>query len=139
MAPRLGKEKLTMRQRKLIKGIVAGHTVQKSALDAGYGNTPGSARVSAHRDLQNPNVQKGISDSLEQIGADIDSITKVIRDGQLANKKDKADHPTRLKAAELNGKFRGLLNAHQDAAHGPVVSIGFMVLKAEKERGIIHP
>lgn len=68
------KQKLTVKQSKLIKGIANGKTKQQAALDAGYGTTPESASAIASEILKNPKVQEFLVDELARQGNDPEGI-----------------------------------------------------------------
>lgn len=105
------KPKLTVKQAKLVKGIVEGKSQQQAAVEAGYGNTPESAAVIATETLKNVNVQEALQVALAEQGITLEKIVKPIADGLEAYKtgfnKDGEymdfgpDHSTRLKASSM--------------------------------------
>ena len=145
MGKRIGKDKLTPRQLKLIRGVVAGKTIKVAALDAGYGGSDESARVRASIDLHKDSVSLALHRALDRAGATLDKTAKVVADAMDAgrNAVDKfgeivdlgPDHKTRLAAAELGGRFRHLL-APKVEDSGTAMAIGFFLLKGRQERGL---
>ena len=136
---------------KLIRGLIAGKTAQQSALEAGYGKgvNKQAAGVQACKELKKPEVQAMLLKALDKAGATIEKSAKVLADAHDANEvkvfnsdtgieysKPLVDHVTRLKAAELNGRFRGLLSNKNDERDSPLVSIGFFMMKGAAERGL---
>lgn len=105
------KPKLTVKQAKLVKGIVEGKSQQQAAVEAGYGTTPESAAVIATETLKNVNVQEALQVALADQGITLEAIVKPIADGLTAIKsgfgKDGdyyeigPDHGTRLKASGM--------------------------------------
>lgn len=58
------KPKLTVKQAKLVKGVVQGKTKRQSAKDAGYSGSPETLSVTASEVLKNPNVQEYLVEQL---------------------------------------------------------------------------
>jgi len=149
MAPRLGKDGITAKQRKLVNGVVMGKTARQAALDAGFKGTDGSVSAMASRELKNVKVAAAIEAALDRAGASLDESARVIAeahraktvksfktvDDRIIYAEPTVDHNARMKAAELNGKFRGLLKSNEDMG-GQVMGIGFFILKGLKERGL---
>lgn len=156
MAPRLGKDGITPKRSRLIKGIADSvkkgdnKSVQSIALEAGFGNGSNlnSAGVAASRALSDPKVISALDAALDRAGASLDksaqviaaahkaSVVKVFKgeDDQIIYATPLVDHNTRMKAAELNMKARGLLNTQTEG--GQVVGVGFFIMRGLKERGI---
>ena len=150
MAARLGKDKLTHTQRKIVAGVLAG----KSNREIGNKLYPhlkqASRDPSVSLQLHKPQVVKAINDALDKTGATVSKMARRLAEAHDATdvkvfngpngieySKPLVDHQTRLKAVELNGRFRKLLsNKHDD--EGPLVQVGFFVLKGEAERGIVR-
>lgn len=151
MAPRLGKDGITVKQRKLVKGLAEGKTMTQAALDAGLGGTPNSARNAGSRALQNGAVAGALEAALDRAGASLDKSAQVIAAAHKAttvkvfNDPENGityatplvDHNTRMKAAELNLKARGVLHSNDDAS-GQVLGVGVFILKGLRDRGIIE-
>lgn len=61
------KKKLTVKEAKLVKARAEGKSITEAGLEAGYGNTPEAARVSAHRVLQKATVQQALEKAMEKL------------------------------------------------------------------------
>lgn len=139
--------RLTAKQRGLIKGIAAGKTNRQAALDAGYGGgvNPESASAQASQALNKPNVMSALEAALDRAGATLEKSAEVIAKAHAAEKtvvtklgdvvEIGPDHATRLRAAELNGKFRKLLTSGPEEG-GQIMGVGFFILKGKTERGL---
>lgn len=148
MPPRLGKDGITVKQRKLIIGVASGKTGRQAAKDAGYTGSPETLSVTASQELKNPNVVRAMDAALDKAGASLDKSAQVIAAAHKAttvkvfNDPERGityatplvDHNTRMKAAELNMKARGLMQSNEGS--GQVMGIGFFVLKGMKDRGL---
>lgn len=104
--------KLTVKQRRLIQGVVQGKTQTQAAIDAGYSKR--SAAVIASKTLRKVNVYEYYVIALSVNGITMSDIVKPIADGLNAEKQLKyghktADHHTRLKAATIALRTLGLL------------------------------
>lgn len=142
------RKRLTVKQLKLVSGIANGKTATQAALDAGYGRgvNAASAGVQASRELKNPNVLNALEQALDKAGATLEESARVIADALHAEnfmavgKQLRAipDHMTRLKAAELALKARGLLGSKSAGESGQVIPIGWFLLKCARERGFEH-
>src|SRR3990167_10301909 len=122
MAPRLGKDKLTVRQRRLAKLLAEGKTVADAAVAAGYPGARETARVRASQDLRNGYVVAAIDKALDAAGCSINKTARVVaeahdaketrffqREGEVVDSRDVIDHGTRLKGAELASRLRKLI------------------------------
>lgn len=126
VAPRLGKDGLTVKQRKTVKGVIEGKTVTQAALDAGYGNTPEAASVSGSRALNKARATMG--EALDKKGIGLDAMADEIKRGLAEAKMGK--HDSYLKLAM---QAHGVLDA---AEGGQVIGVGFFIMRGMKERGI---
>lgn len=61
------KAKLNLKQRKLVRGIVAGKTKRKAAHDAGIGKTPESSSAGATKELKKANVQDALAVAMDKV------------------------------------------------------------------------
>lgn len=150
MAAKLGKDKLSLTQRKIITGVLAGKKNQDIASEVYPHQAKSTSGPLVSRELRNPNVAKALNAALDKAGATIPKMARRLAEAHDATdvkvfngpngieySKPLVDHQTRLKAVELNGRFRKLLsNKHDD--EGPLVQVGFFVLKGEAERGIVR-
>lgn len=148
-APRLGKDKLTLRERGLIKALASGKGMTEAALEAGYPGSPNTARVEAHRAMKRPNVVEALERALDDAGATIDTHARVVAEAQKAERvtyisrpdgvmeKRDPDHDVRLKAANTAAKWRG--SQDQEDGGKTVLGIGFFILKGLQERGLPVP
>jgi hypothetical protein len=112
-------QKLTVKEIKLVDGIVRGKTKRQAAIDAGYtGKTIETIGVTASQVLRKPNVQELLAQAFERHGITIDAATKPIADGLKAEKEqfDKdgetvgtsPDHSIRLKASGMAFNLMGI-------------------------------
>lgn len=143
------KRQLTIKQRHLIKGLAKGKTMTRAAVEAGYGRTPEAARVSAAKMLRKPTVSAALEAALDKAGATLEKSAQVIAEAHAAQDlkaaqvvgKKVPDHPTRLKAAELNFKARRLVGAAGEEGAGTGAAINLVavlqiVKQSAKERGL---
>ena len=64
------KKKLTIKEKKLVKGVVEGKTQAEAYADAGYAlSTDNANAVNAHKAIQRPHIQQAIEDALIKQGA----------------------------------------------------------------------
>ena len=68
------KPKLTVKEAKLVKGIVAGKTKQKAGIDAGYSGKPETVSVTVSDVLKKTKVQDALQAALEKAGITPDII-----------------------------------------------------------------
>lgn len=113
----MGKQ-LTIKEAKLVKGIVAGKTKRQAAIDAGY--SPNTASEIAYETLNKPQLQALLHKELEKQGITLETVVKPVADGLKAEKVsivgngDSAmaeitpDHNVRLKSSQIASKWMGL-------------------------------
>lgn len=117
-------DELTVREQRLVKGVVQGKSKRQAAIDAGY--SPKSANAIAHEALRKPTVQAAFQRALKKAGITEDKLAQVMREGLDAQKVisavvvgadanektqdfiDVPDHPTRHKFLETAIKVKGL-------------------------------
>ena len=130
MATKRRKQRVTVQQRKLIKGLIDGQTLTQAALDAKYGNgtNPRSAVAAACATLKLINVQKEFNDALEANGISMDSLAKEAKAG-LENK-DYGKHDSYLK---LMLQAKGVLKDQKSDTQQDTDRI-FVGLMAESKR-----
>ena len=122
---------LTVKQKKLVKGIAEGKTKRQAAIDAGYSpDNPEAASVSASQQLKKPNVREAFLEAMDKAGITNDTVSQVLKDGLVANRVisaipgteanggtvdfvDVPDHPTRLKAVKIAVDILGVEAAKQ--------------------------
>lgn len=104
-------KQLTVKEAKLVKGVVQGKPKYKAAVEAGY--SPKSARSIATETLKKPNIQEALQAEMMKQGITLEKIIKPIKDGLEAEKVhivgngDQAmaeitpDHATRLKSSQM--------------------------------------
>jgi len=136
--------RVTVRQHKIAKAMVMYPHESQRAIGARIGVRQKDVAVEIAKPHVKADMAKMMDRALDRAGATIDRSAKVIAEAHDAFKgsstNDPAavpipDHKTRLRAAELNGKFRGLLKSNEDMG-GQVMGIGFFILKGLKERGL---
>jgi len=69
---------LTIKQRKLVKGIADGKTQKQAALEAGY--SPKNADNIASHELKKTQVSAAIQDLMEELGLDDKSLLRIHKD-----------------------------------------------------------
>lgn len=108
--------RLTSKQRALVKGVAAGKSVHRAALEAGY--SPAVARSDVY---QNPRLRVAITKLMDEMGLDEAALLKALKDALRAHRRGKIpDHPIRLRAAETGLKLRGHLGKEDGApVQGP--------------------
>lgn len=105
--------KLTVKQRRLVQGVIEGKTQTQAAIDAGYSER--SATVIASKTLRKVNVYEVYLIALSVNGITLSDIVKPISlalKAELVSKNGNKlpDHNTRLKAATIALKTLGLLS-----------------------------
>lgn len=65
------KKKLTIKEKKLVKGVVQGKTQAEAYREAGYAmaKTDNANKVNAHKAVQRPHIQQAIEEALIKQGA----------------------------------------------------------------------
>ena len=127
-------KRITVKQRKLIKGVVAGKSITQAALDAGYGKgvNANSAKSQGSHELRNPNVSKAFDEALERAGLTMDSIASEIKAG--LNAKKYGSHDSYVQIAL---KTKGFLSPDADGgAKSDKISIAIAVLDERGRRGL---
>ena len=105
----MAKPKLTVKQAKFVKAKAEGKTGTEAAMIAYDVVDPKTAAVISSENLNKPNIQQAVQESMVRQGIDIDSVVKPIADGLIANKihlyGDEVDytpdHSVRLKASGM--------------------------------------
>jgi len=140
----------------LLKGVIEGKTIIDAANDAKL--VPGGSRevnrVTAYEVLRRPHVAAALDAALDEAGATVKASAQVIAAGHKASTvkvfNDKVDgivyatplvdHPTRMKAAELNLRARRLIGSGPEEGGGSQTVNLFAVLsvvrQASGERGL---
>lgn len=113
-------KQLTLKETKLINGIVKGKTKRQAGVDAGYTGTLETVQVTVSKTLKKPSVQEMLAKSFKKHGIDLDAAIKPIAEGLKADKVsivgngDQAmaevtpDHSIRLKASGMALSLMGL-------------------------------
>lgn len=117
----LKKSPLTVKERKLVKGIAEGKPKYVAAMEAYDVEKPTTAATIASQTLRKVNVQEALAEAFAKHGITIDAATKPIADGLKATKLDietgdgeikgvlsAPDHSIRLKAASLAFNLMGV-------------------------------
>lgn len=147
MAGRPSKRKgLSVKERQFVKGLARGLTQKEAALRAGYADT--TAHKKAYDIIRRPLVQSALTEAFLRIGGTMDALMLPIAEGVKAKvphllgetrtsdgkgtveirKRHRflADHPTRLKAAELGMNLFGGMPKQLESP--PVPSQGLTVI-----------
>src|SRR3990167_448367 len=139
-SPAKSHKRISGQQRKLIAGIASGLSIQRAALNAGYGGgtNAASASVAANAVLKNPKVTSELERAFDRAGASLDASARVVAHAHNAKITDEANHPVRLKAAELNLRARRLLAPTEESGGGTVnIAALLAIVKSEsKKRGL---
>ncbi len=112
--------KLTIKQRKLIKGVISGLSGRKAAKQAGHKGNAATLCVTASRTLSNVNVRSSIQEAMRKANIDDKFLTKVLkegltaktikffqRDGIVRDQRVCADHPTRRGFLDIAHRIEG--------------------------------
>ncbi len=111
------KRTLKPKEARFVKGVIAGKSKRRAAMDAAGLSNPGSAAVEANRMLKNATVQEALAAAFERHGLTMDAVIKPVADGLIANKtvivgegdvQWQPDHSIRLKAAGMAHNLMGL-------------------------------
>ena len=123
---------MTIKERRLIRGVVAGKSQTQAAIDAGY--SPRSANEQASRALAKDNVRSSLERLMDREGLTERKLLQPIKDGVVATRVvglalggtdemkelEVPDHAIRLKASEQAWKLRGkLLNTTNNNTLAP--------------------
>lgn len=112
--------KLTIKEAKLVKGIVEGKTKRQAAIEAYNTKSPETASVVASNVLKKVNVQEALQEALEKAGLTPSKVVDVVKEGMEAQRLVivgngeeamadlQPDHSIRLKAAGMAANFMGL-------------------------------
>jgi hypothetical protein len=108
---------LTLRETKLIKGIVEGKTKRQAAMDAFNPSSPEVASTMASTTLKKANVQEALAAAFDRHGITIDKAVAPIAEGLRAEQEyydkngeshTRADHSIRLKASGMVFNLMGV-------------------------------
>lgn len=143
------KGKLGRKEAALVKGIADGLTVKDAATAARIckSDNAESNRVAAYEVLRRPHVAAALDAALDEAGATVKASAQVIAAGHKASTvkvfNDKhdgivyamplVDHPTRMKAAELNLRARRLIGSGPEEGGGNQTVNLFAVLSVVKD------
>lgn len=153
------KKSLSVRQRKLIRGLVDGKTITQAGLDAGYGRGVNrtSAASCASSELKKPLIAAALEAALRRQGMTVDDSVKAVKDAHGAEKTEVSGHPAtglterkvpdhkvRLAAAEMNFRLNRLLDK-EPADSANQVNISAVIIAIREARiarglnGVTHP
>lgn len=104
----MSKDKMTLKQRKLLKGITGGLPVSQAAREAGY--SPKSGKV--YEMLERPAFKSALTALMDSQGLDDTRLLSALSEGLNATKtnargEEIPDHTIRLKSLELAFRIRG--------------------------------
>lgn len=125
------------------KEVLSGKSYKDAAIAVGY--SPNGADVAGSRMANSPEVRPLLEAALDKAGATLEATAEVVAEGLRADKIISIgfkthvvrDHATRLKAAELNGKFRKLLNP-ENAPTNVQINIIDLIAQQAQQRGLIN-
>lgn len=78
------KDKLTLKQRKFIRGLAEGLTIAEAGRQAGYSD--GTLKGEIYRTAENRRIRAAIKDIMEQMGLTDGQLLKALKNGLDANK-----------------------------------------------------
>lgn len=96
---------LTIKQRKLIAGVVSGMPKRTAAIQAGYSEQ--SAHAIAHETLKNPEVLKSLNDIMQEHGITDNYIAQKLIELAEAETKGIPHWPARARALDIMLKVKG--------------------------------
>ena len=114
--------KLTIKQRQLIAGIVSGVQKRTAAIQAGY--TEQSARAIAHETLKNPEVLKSLDDIMQAHGITDNYIAQKLLELAEAETKGTPHWPARARALDMMLKVKGLYSQELPEKKAEISKIG---------------
>ena len=132
--------------KKYTKARLEGKTKRVSAIEAGYALNSAPKAAGVLEKL--PSVREAMSKALDEADCDIAKSAKAIseahranvvktycHEGEVIESKEYIDHPTRLRAAELASKVRGVFSEDSEGATNQI-NIGVVVnqIRIERER-----
>lgn len=117
----------TIKQRKLMRGVIAGKTITQAAKDAGY--PARSAHVAGSQELKK--LRAAMPAELDRAGLGLGQMAREIKRG--IDKGDIGKHDAYLKLAL---QCHGALES--EGQGGQAIGIGVFILKGLKERGLMH-
>lgn len=157
---RIPKKSLSVRQKRLIHGIVVeGKSITQAGLDAGYGRgvNRSSAAAAASVELKKPLVATALEAALRRQGLTVDDSVKAVKDAHGASKTEVSGHPAtglkerqvpdhkvRLAAAEMNFRLNRLLDK-EPAEAAPQMNVSAIIIAIREARaarglnGVTHP
>lgn len=136
-AARRSKRKLSVKEVKLIQGIVSGKKRRQAARDAGITGSDNVVSATTSRMLSNVNVKLALQEALAQAGVGVSDVAQVIADGlkaeqmiALGNGEDKIvdfrpDHSTRLRAGAMAAKYLGAEDTEEKDKGGNTFNFNF--------------
>ena len=104
---------MTIKERRLIQGVVAGKSQTQAAIAAGY--SPRSANEQASRALAKDNVRSSLERLMDREGLTERKLLQPIKEGMAAKalyqglETPAPDHMSRLRSTEMAWKLRGKL------------------------------
>jgi phage terminase small subunit len=136
----MAKPKVTVREAKLVQGVVAGKTKRQAAKDAGYGGSPETLSVRASSVIKKSNVQDYYAElmakheitverALKPISKALDAKKTVVTgDGDNASYNEVDDLDMQLKGSDRALKLLGV-----SAPENPITNYNFInVAKGDK-------
>ena len=109
--PHVNRLMLDERERRFVKGVVAGKSMTQAAKDAGYATSTAEKRSSLI--LQRPLVRSALTNALERVGVTLEDIVQPITDALKATKSYVAQDGLMVESQVPDHKIR--LEASRDA------------------------
>ena len=127
----------SIKERKLVQGVLQGKSVRQAAKEAGYAES--TANVKSYGILKRPRVQSLLTDALERAGITPDRLAHVLAEGLQATKviktqdgrKEVPDHRIRLEAYEQATKAYGFVPKSQELPEPPLPDLIVNITVAE--------
>ena len=136
---------IRVKERKLLKGIIAGKTATQAAKDAGWSDA--SAGVMASRKMAEPGMKAELQKMMDEAGLSRQAIIQKIREGADAKKvsyfahegvvkdqREDVDHVTRHRFLETARKVRGDMGEDENEKGSITVAVMVNLIAAEAQR-----
>ena len=151
MAKKVGKgSELTLRQRKVVKGLLEGKTRSEALIRAGYAES--TSQHKASQIINQPRIQSFLTDALEKVGLTADVLTKILkeaaraclvieREGKLIQT-NIPDHRTRLTAYDRIVAAYGVIPKTiepEEAEKQQGLTVHFHLNDAAKDNHVVDP
>ena len=123
----------SIKERKLVQGVLQGKSVRQAAKDAGYAKS--TAEVRSYGILKRPRVQSLLTDALEQAGITPERLAQVLTDALDATRmietkngtREVPDHRIRLDGCEQATRAYGFVPKSQELPEPPPPGLSVVI------------